>query len=431
MPHTKNAPKLNLYQLRTRYKKDDVIFGEEDMRDNAYIIESGVVEISTTRDGRKIPLVRLGEGEVFGETALLGVGKRTASAIAVEDTEVFTIPPHMLRERILHLDPLVGLLMSLLVNRYRLWRYKSPDEAEEGSLIEQSEPENMMMADKADEFMDHLHKQKEIALHELRMAQEIARAIEDNQFVPYLQPIVSLPEQKLMGFESLIRWQHPTRGMVPPGEFIPIAERTHVVRALDLMMLKQACAVAPRLQAAACDVVGSMERKIYISVNLSGAHFGDEDIVQEIKRIIDDSGVDPAQLLFEITESALMGDPAIADKILRDLKDLGVRIALDDFGTGYSSLGYLHRFTIDLLKIDRSFVQDIHTNRKSMDIVRAIVSLAKTFNLGVVGEGIENDGEILSLSGIGCQYGQGYLFSKPLPVDKAIDFVTQSVTAHR
>lgn len=424
-PTGKSDFKVDFHRLRTVFKKGTVIFRENESRDNAYIIESGKVEISTIRDGKKIPLVLLGHGEVFGETALLGEGPRTASAVAVEDTEVFTISPDLLRDRVMHLDPLVGLLMSLLVSRYRQWRYKSPDdissdkEGGDGEAGGQSEHAG-------DRFMQDLHRQKTTALNELRMAQEISKAIEAGQFGPYLQPIVSLPDQQLFGFEALIRWHHPERGMISPLEFIPVAERTHVVQDLDMMMLKRVCEIAPKMQEAA----GKIGRTLYISVNLSGGHFDSENIVSEIKGILDKSSVDPAQIVFEITESALMGDPAVAEKVLHDIKALGVRIALDDFGTGYSSLGYLHRFSIDILKVDRSFVQDIQNNRKSLDIVRAIVSLAKTFDLKIVGEGVENENEIFSLSGIGCDFGQGYLFSKPVPVDKALEFVRSSVLAH-
>lgn len=418
-PSHKPALKIDFHTLRTSFRKGDIIFREEDDRDNAYIIEGGMVEISTLRQGERKALVRLGKGEVFGETALLGDGKRSATAVAVEDTEVFLISPDFLRERIMHLDPLVGLLMSLLVSRYQQWRYK----AVTGDTEDMPAPQAQKSVDL---FMDDLQKQKETALNELRLAQEITQAIDNNQFSAFLQPIVTLPDQKLVGFESLIRWNHPTRGMVSPMEFVPVAERTNVVWDLDMMMLKRACEIVPQLQ----KMSGQNARKLYVSVNLSGAHFDNPNIAEEIGNILKSSAIDPAQVVFEITESALMGDPKVAEQVLVNVKNLGVRIALDDFGTGYSSLGYLHRFPIDILKIDRSFVQQIESNRKSLDIVRAIVSLAKTFNLSIVGEGIESDNEIFALSGIGCDYGQGYLFSKPMPAEKALEFVQASVEKH-
>jgi len=422
----KPAPKIDLQHLRSSYPKGFVLFNEKDERDCAYIIEKGEIEISVFKGGKKVPLTRLGEGEVFGETALLGPGPRSATALVTEDCEVFRISPNVLRDRVIQLDPLVGLLMSLLVNRYRQWRHVAPETAAEMDILPRVSSD-LQQVDGADDFLRVLNAQKEIALKELRMAQEITQAIEKDQFGPYLQPIVSLPDQKLIGFEALIRWHHPTKGMIPPLEFIPVAERTNIVWHLDMLVLRSACRIVQEVQKAA----GNIGRKLYVSVNLSGVHFDSEDFSRQIAAIVRDSGVDPAQIVLEITESALMGDPMVAEKVLQDLRKLGLTIALDDFGTGYSSLGYLHRFSIDILKIDRSFVQDIHNNGKSLDVVRAIVSLAKTFNLSIVGEGIESEKEIYSLAGLGCNHGQGYLFSKPLPVDKALAFVRESIAKHR
>lgn len=405
--HTAHGASHGFYRLRTFYPKGSVIFREEDRRDNAYIVESGIVEIATTRNGRQVPLVRLGKGEVFGETALLGDGPRSATATAAEDTEVFTISPRLLRERVMGLDPLVGLLMSLLVNRYRQWRFVSPEAAEnaDAPVRDDGEQAGPMGAD----FMRELQQQKDTALDELRLSQEIIRAIDNREFVPYVQPIVLLPQGRLAGFEALIRWQHPDRGTLAPEHFMAVAERTQVVRMLDMLMLRHVCETLPRL----CEQAGP---DIYVTVNLSGAYFDDDSIVGEIRRILQETGADTRHLVVEITESALMNEPAVAERVLAGIKALGLRIALDDFGTGYSSLGYLHRFPIDILKIDRTFVRDIDSNSKSLDVVRAIVSLARTFNLKIVGEGVENDSQIAVLSDAGCDYGQGYYFSKPVPV---------------
>jgi len=419
------AQKMNLQQMRSLYLKDAIVFSERDNRDCAYIIEKGEVEISVKRDGKKVPLVRLGEGEVFGETALLGPGLRTATAVATEDCEVFRIFPHIFQNRIMQLDPLAGLLMSLLVNRYRQWSIISPNSVSEVDTMP-CENKDIKLLDRADDFLLGLRLQKETALKELRMAQEITQAIEKKQFIPHLQPIVSLPDNKLLGFEALIRWDHPEKGMIPPMEFIPVAERTDVVWHLDMLMLRRACQVVQELQKA----VGNIDRKLFLSVNLSGVHFDSKDFSGQIASIIEESGVDSAQIVLEITESALMGNPKQAEVALKNLKKQGLTIALDDFGTGYSSLGYLHRFPIDILKIDRSFIQDIHNNSKSLNVVRAIVSLAKTFDLSIVAEGIESVNEASSITGLGCDAGQGYLFSKPMPVEKAMKFSTDSITKH-
>lgn len=417
---------MNIQQLRNAYPKGTVLFQEQEERDCAYIIEKGEVEISVMRDGKKVSLVRLGQGEVFGETALLGAGKRTATAIATKDCEVYCIYPSILRDRIMNLDPLVGLLMSLLVNRYRQWRYVAPEVATESGTAP-AVSEDLKLIDKADDFLRDLNERKDIALKELRMAQEIVEAVAKNEMGPYLQPIVSIPSRKLVGFEALIRWHHPTKGLIPPADFIPVAERTNIVWELDMMMLKRVCELAKQVNA----VAGPIGRKITIGANLSGVHFDSEDFSGQIMQIVRESGVDPSYIVLEITEGALMGNSAVAEKVLKELKAFGLTISLDDFGTGYSSLSYLHHFSIDILKIDKSFVQDIHNqNSKSHDVVRAIASLAKTFNLSIVAEGIEYEEDILALSVLGCDRGQGYFISKPMPVDEAFEFVKQSVAKH-
>ena len=426
MKIVKTPQKMNLQQLRSFYPKGAVLFNEKDERDCAYIIEKGEVEISVVKEGKKVSLVRLGQGEVFGETALLGAGQRTATAIATEDCEVFRIFPSILRDRIMQLDPLVGLLMSLLVNRYRQWRYVSPEIASEAGPVPHAS-EDMSLIDKADDFLHDLNTQKDVALKELRMAQEIIEAVDKDELGPYIQPIISLPDGRLMGFEALIRWHHPTRGMISPLDFVPVAERTNIVWHLDMMMLNKVCRLVKDIQKAA----GNIGRKLYVSVNLSGVHFDSEEFAAQIINVVRESGVDPAQIVLEITESALMGNPTVAEAVLRTLKAHGLTIALDDFGTGYSSLSYLHHFSIDILKIDRSFVNDIHNqNSKSLDVVRAIVSLAKTFGLSIVAEGIEFEEDIGKLSALGCDAGQGYFFSKPLPIEKALSFVKESVAKY-
>jgi EAL domain-containing protein (putative c-di-GMP-specific phosphodiesterase class I)/CRP-like cAMP-binding protein len=423
----KNLDQVSLQRLRSFYPKGAILFQEKDARDCAYIIEKGEVEISVSRNGKSVPLVRLGEGEVFGETALLGTGKRTATAIATKDCEVFCIFPAILRDRIMQLDPLVGLLMSLLVNRYRQWRYVAPEIASEADTVKIIASQDMNLVEKVDDFMGDLNTQKEIALKELRMAQEISEAVAKDQMGPFLQPIVSLVDMKLVGFEALIRWRHPERGLIPPMQFIPVAERTNIVWQLDMMMLAKACGLIKDVQAAA----GNIGRKLYITVNLSGTHFDMEGFSEQIINTVKESGVDPSQIVLEITESALMGNSDVAEKVLEDLKSHGLTIALDDFGTGYSSLSYLHRFSIDILKIDRSFVNDIHNkNSKSLDVVRAIVSLAKTFGLRIVAEGIEYKEEISTLASLGCDTGQGYFFNKPLPIDEALKYIQDSVARY-
>ena len=256
---------------------------------------------------------------------------------------------------------------------------------------------------------------KNDALKELALEQEIRRALDHNHFKPYLQPIVSLADRKIIGFETLIRWHHPERGLIMPDEFIPVAERMGLIQAIDRKMLEMACDVIPKMYEA---VQG--KNMPFISVNLSGVNFEDDSMVAGISDVLKAAAVNPASIKLEITESAFIGNSDKAAKILEGLKELGVTIALDDFGVGYSSLGYLHKFAIDGIKIDKSFTKRARDNSRGMDIVEAIVNLAKTFDLGVIAEGIETQEDVEALTKIGCIEGQGYLFGKPLTVEEAL-----------
>jgi len=410
---------------RVRFAVGTSIFFEGDTRDHVYIVESGAVELSTELKGERLPLVTLGAGEVFGEMALMGPGKRTASATATEDTELFVIPRDMIIGRLHNADPLIGLLMSLLIDRYRKTRHQSIEDALGRDVVPHFSP----VGDAQDDapFIQSWMAQKEVALKELKTAQEIRTAIKKNEFVPFIQPIVTLPEGKLVGFESLIRWEHPERGLVPPFEFIPVAERTNCVQELDMLMLRHACRVVPKIN----EAMSNPSVPVFISVNLSGVHFEKETIINDVREIMEDTGVNPAFIKLEITESALVNEPMVAEVALKELKALGFKIALDDFGTGYSSLSYLHTFSIDTIKIDRSFVQQIHDDAKSLNIVRAIVQLSKTFDLDIIAEGIEEKEEIFALNAIGCDMGQGYFFSRPMPVEDAFKFIESKHDAKR
>jgi EAL domain-containing protein (putative c-di-GMP-specific phosphodiesterase class I) len=188
-------------------------------------------------------------------------------------------------------------------------------------------------------------------------------------------------------------------------------------------MMQRACAVIPSLLK---EVAGKVP-DFFISVNLSGINFETLDVIQGVREALIESGVEPHHLKLEITESALIADPERAEQVLHSLRALGVTIALDDFGTGYSSLGYLHKFPIDSLKIDRSFISQIERDSKGIDIVSAIIGLAKNFKLGVVAEGIETEKDVQILNDLGCDMGQGYIFGKPMSINDAHEFIRKNL----
>jgi len=236
---------------------------------------------------------------------------------------------------------------------------------------------------------------------------EMSSALERREFVPYFQPIVDLRTCEIVGFEALVRWQHPVRGLLAPGTFIQIAEDSGLIERLGRSMLEQACRHAVEwLQTV------RPERLQHIAINISGRQIEHSDLVGEVRHVLETLQIPPHVLVLEITESVLMQNVTAAIDQLTRLKQLGVRIALDDFGTGYSSLSHVHRFPIDILKIDRSFVDSLKKNDGS-ELVRAIVSLANALDLDVVAEGIEKIDQLSHLQRLNCSYGQGYYFGRP------------------
>ncbi|MBS1794768.1 MAG: EAL domain-containing protein [Acidobacteria bacterium] len=248
----------------------------------------------------------------------------------------------------------------------------------------------------------------------LQLETDLRHAIDRDELLAYYQPIVDLATMKLKGFEALMRWKHPQRGIVPPVEFIPVAEETGMIVPLTLWILQESCRTLAGWQARS-----PLNHSLIVSINLSGKHFAQPDIVDQIRRIILETGVNPSSVKLEITESAVMENAEATIMMLKQLRALGVNLSIDDFGTGYSSLSYLHRFPIDTLKVDRSFVSTMEDGSENGEIVRTIIALAKTLNLDVVAEGIETIHQLHQLRILGCEYGQGYLFSRPVPLDEA------------
>ncbi|UEM04910.1 EAL domain-containing protein [Skermanella rosea] len=265
-------------------------------------------------------------------------------------------------------------------------------------------------------------------LDRLSLETDLRRAIaaSDQIWVAY-QPIVALPEGRLAGFEALVRWDHPTRGRVPPGVFIPIAEVTGLIVPLGRLVLHRACHQMVRWTA----MRGPGAEPLFISVNLSARQLGDRDLLDTVAEALAESGVDPAQVKLELTESAAMSHAGETIGLLWQLKALGLRLSIDDFGTGYSSLSYLHRFPVDSLKVDQSFVAAMCRSTESRDMVRIIVDLAHLLKLEVIAEGIETAEDAKLLSDMACGFGQGYLFGAPLPPQEAAGWITSPGSAKR
>ncbi len=253
-------------------------------------------------------------------------------------------------------------------------------------------------------------------LNRLTLENDLQRALKQQEFITYYQPIINLTTEKISGFEALVRWQHPDRGLISPLEFIPCMEETGLIVPVGIMILKQACQ-----QLKAWHDQGWNE--LTMSVNLSVRQFACPTLLEDIDRVLLETAINPSYLKMEITESAIMDNAQIAIAILEELRSRHIQISIDDFGTGYSSLGYLHRFPVDNLKIDQSFVSQIQASERKYQVVDMIVSLSKHLQLSIIAEGIETTEQLKWLQNVGCEFGQGYLFSKPLPaIDIAAKF---------
>ncbi len=253
-------------------------------------------------------------------------------------------------------------------------------------------------------FEPELHSSA-IDRHQLKS--DLHAALERGQFSLVYQPLASLADGEITGCEALLRWEHPIRGQVPPAEFVPLAEESGLIVPLGRWVLAEACRRAASWQR-------ELDRDIYISVNLSGRQVEDENLLDDIRRALEDAQLDPSLLMLEITESVLLREVDTVLERLTTIKRLGVRLAIDDFGTGYSSLSYLRRFPVDVLKIDRSFISAVDGGAAEVALVRSIVSLAQMLNLRTVAEGIEQAGQLETLREMGVHDGQGHLFAHPL-----------------
>jgi EAL domain-containing protein (putative c-di-GMP-specific phosphodiesterase class I) len=248
------------------------------------------------------------------------------------------------------------------------------------------------------------------AARRLLVAAELREAIEDDQLVLHYQPIVHLPTGEVTGVEALVRWQHPERGLVPPAEFIPIAEESALILQIGAWTLREACEQAFRWRARFGD-----EAPLPVSVNVSARQLAQRELPEIVRQTLADTGLSAADLAIELTETALIEDSSVPAASLRGLKALGVKILLDVFGTGYSSLSHLQRFPIDALKIDRSFMMHLGSGEDNRAIVRAIVAMASALGLEVVAEGVETADQAAEAQSLGCDWAQGYYFARPAP----------------
>ncbi len=255
---------------------------------------------------------------------------------------------------------------------------------------------------------------RERALARMQMEADLEHAISNGQLMLHYQPEIELSTRRIVGFEALMRWQHPERGMIMPGEFIPLAEENDLILSLDDWGMTEACRQIEAWHDLTREQASEQDVDLRVSVNLSAKQFGRPELVNRVADILSANSVAASDLRLEVTESSLMSHEDTAQSTMRGLQELGVGLHMDDFGTGYSSLNHLHRYPFDTLKIDRSFIQGIGSEKNSAEIVRTILGLARSLNMDVVAEGIETAEQSNQLQTLGCRLGQGYYFARPM-----------------
>ena len=257
----------------------------------------------------------------------------------------------------------------------------------------------------------------------LEIETDLRIALKRQEFHLNYQPIVSLNTGTITGFESLVRWNHPRKGSISPAQFIPIAEQSNLILPLGMWILQEACQQIRQWQ----DRLNGKHPNFTVSVNISGKQFEQEDFIDRLDQIIIDTGIEVKHLKLEVTESLLMNNIEIADRLFKKLRERNIQLAIDDFGTGYSSLSYLDRFPLDTLKIDRSFVSRLNKANQTSMIVKATLELAHNLGFNVVAEGVETQQQGEQLRDWGCEFAQGYFYAKPLSAEAAWQFLDQNM----
>ncbi len=342
-------------------------------------------------------------GHLIGDQLLLGVANRLEKCLRATDTVARLTTPFVLGGKEVFTSVSIGIALSNPA-------YEQPEDILRDADTAMYRAKSLGKA----RFEVFDADMRASVMARLQLETDLRRALERQEFRNFYQPIVSLASGKIAGFEALLRWQHPTRGLLGPEEFIAVAEETGLIRELGWWNLREACR-----QISDWKANPDADPDLIISVNLSVKQFLQPNLVSDIEGLLRELAFPPESLKLEITESTVMGDPSAAVEMLLQMKALGIRLAIDDFGTGYSSLSYLHRFPLDTLKIDRSFISGMCEGGEGMEIAKTIMPLANNLRLDVVAEGVETIEQVAFLRKLHCKFAQGFYFSKPLAAEEA------------
>ena len=443
---------LNTDRMMIRsFKAGEWVFHEGDIGDCAYLVEAGEVQIVLERGSELIPLVCYGEGSLFGEMSIIGDQPRSASAFAQSDCKLRKISREQINRRLDQADPILKVCMSVLIGHLKksLAKYDEKENTEpelsldeklrlaadravkpsmqvQNEIVSAKEQENSNIPTaksevvKADPLSQEMFKQ---ALYTINLENDLDKAIKEEELVLFYQPIIEANTGRLAGFEALMRWIHPDRGMISPGDFIPVAERSGQMVAMTHWAVEQACRDLCSMRDLFLGSVvlsANVSEKMFMSVNFSSRDFLDTELMDKVQQLLKNYDLPKNSLKIEVTESVLVSSPKEVTNALNNCRDHGASVAIDDFGTGYSSLSYLQTLPADTLKIDQAFIRPMHDDERHMALVESIIHLAQRLDMVTVAEGVETEQDAQSLASLQCDYLQGYYFARPMPAQDLI-----------
>lgn len=406
---------------RVVFDGQEMVFQWGDPGDSAYVIEEGCVEVLSGSGVQQRRIAILTQGAMFGEVALLDRQPRTAAVRTLVPTRLIRIDRSHVEELLLRSDSVIQYLMHLLLARFR--------STHDAAGLQQHERNTVALhgnhsTEKGTDDAVDLHK---IAVRTLSLAQDLSDAIDRQQLELFYQPLLAFEGLTVVGFEGLIRWHHPSLGLISPMEFIPLAEKTGLIHRIGQWVLQRGATDWPELRR---HCLRGCESEPFLSLNLSAPELAGADTVPGIQTCLEQHAMDPRELHIELTETTIIQNMDAVARSLHQLRRLGVGIALDDFGTGYAGLDYLQSLPFTCLKIDKTFVQQLNQSERSLHIIKAALELARSLGLGTIAEGIEDAHIAAQLAALGCSQAQGYFFGKPMPKEQVATWAAQT-SIHR
>jgi EAL domain-containing protein (putative c-di-GMP-specific phosphodiesterase class I) len=395
---------LDSHQVEKFYRAGDIVMAQGELGHCAWYIHSGRVEIRVqTASGELLQVGTRGAGSIIGEMAILDDLPRSATVVALEDSTMLEISKEDFTRSVRSAPPIVRLITQVILARYR-------------DVLGRSEMLTSNGETKHLENQERAYAEQSNVVEAIRMANEFKVAISQRQLRLHYQPMIDLESGELIGFEALLRWQHPVRGLIPPDVFIPMAEDSGLIVEASRWVLQEACEALARIDR----VTGGGQ---FMSVNFSAPDFEQGNFTSWFESVLTEASTDPDRIHVEIIERVLIRQLGDARNALQRFRDIGVGVAIDDFGTGYSSLSYLHQYPINMLKIDQSFIRQMCEDEMSMRLVKSVLSLSQNLGMKTIAEGVETARQDEVLRELGCDIAQGFYYARPMDESALMEYL--------